>query len=133
MPLKLEEIYPESELQQNLEQLNVADNDDYKCDVDQNLREYELEGESANYDKGQDRKPTLDNNTVNEKKRSNETTCHSEDGRHEIGSKVTNDNDKDNDVASSADESDFSLPKHRKDYPSDDERTDSEPLSNEED
>lgn len=130
MPLKLEEISPESELQQNLEQLNVTENDGHKRDVDVHA----VEGESANNDKKQDRKTTLvDNNIVNEKKWSDETTCHSEDGSHEIGLKVTNDNDKDKDYTSSADESDFSLPKHRKDYPSDDERTDSEPLSNEED
>ncbi|RIA98032.1 hypothetical protein C1645_870943 [Glomus cerebriforme] len=125
MPLKLEEISPESELQQNLEQLNIADNDGYECDVDDNLRENEEEEESVKYDQGQDCKPTL-GNAVNE-----EATCRSEDGSHEIGSNVTNDNDKD--ASSSVDESDFSLPKHRKDYPSDDERTDSEPLSNEED
>ncbi|EXX70200.1 hypothetical protein RirG_089460 [Rhizophagus irregularis DAOM 197198w] len=120
MPLKLEEISPESELQQNLEQLNVTENDGHKRDVDVHA----VEGESANNDKKQDRKTTLvDNNIVNEKKWSDETTCHSEDGSHEIGLKVTNDNDKDKDYTSSADESDFSLPKHRKDYPSDDERT----------
>jgi hypothetical protein len=129
MPLKLEEISPESELQQNLAQLNVTENDGNKRDVDVHV----VGGESANYDKGKDRKTTLDNNVTNEKKWSDEITCHSEDGSHEIGSNVTCDNDKDKGYISSADESDFSLPKHRKDYPSDDERTDSEALSNEED
>ncbi|GBB86862.1 hypothetical protein RclHR1_01330016 [Rhizophagus clarus] len=129
MPLKLGDISPESELQQNLEQLNVTEKDGHKHDDGVHV----VEGESTNYDKGKDRKTTSDNNINNEKKWSDETTCHSEDGSHEIGPNITNDNDKDKDYNSSADESDFSLPKHRKDCPSDDDGTDSEPFTNEED
>jgi hypothetical protein len=129
MSLKLEEISPENELQQNLEQLNIVDNDGYECDADDNLREHEEEG-LISCDQEQDRKPTLDNSIGNEKTWNVETTCRSEDGSHEIGSNIINDNEKD--ATSSVDESDYSLPKHRKDCPSDDERTDSESLSNEE-
>src|SRR5947209_2549443 len=91
MPFRLDEISPENELQQNLEQLNIVDNDGYECDVDDNLREHEEEGLTSN-DQEQDRKPTSDNDNIgNEKKRNDETTKPTSDNDNIDNEKKRND------------------------------------------
>ncbi|CAG8601464.1 5005_t:CDS:1 [Funneliformis caledonium] len=118
MSLQLEEP---SVILQQLEKLHISNNGSYEHDVENDVRGCE-EVEITHV---KDHNLTLEVGDSNTFKEKGWDDCYSEDGVQSI---ITNNNDKD---VSSVDGSDISLPKHRKYYPCDDERSDSESFSNE--
>ncbi|CAI2169531.1 7552_t:CDS:1 [Funneliformis geosporum] len=119
MSLQLEEP---SVILQQLEQLHIANNDSFVHDVENDVRGCEVEIEITHE---KDHNLALEDGNSNTFSEKRWDDCYSEDG---IQSTITNNNDKD---VSSVDGSDISLPKHRKYYKCDDERTDSDSFSNE--